>query len=58
MTSSRFDYLPNLATIPAPVPPERDKGIVDVNEDTVADRDVVERARKHIASLHGKGGDA
>jgi len=57
MSASRLDYLPNLATIPAPVPPERDKGIVDVNEDTIADRDVVERAREHIASLRA-GGDA
>lgn len=58
MSPSRFDHLPNLATIPAPVPPERDKGIVDVTEDTIADRDVVEQARKHIASLHGEGGAA
>ena len=57
MSPSRFDYLPNLATIPAPVPPERDKGIVDVNENTIADRDVVEQARKHIASLRA-GGEA
>lgn len=51
MSPSRFDHLPNLATIPAPVPPERNKGIVDVNEDTIADRDVVERAREYTRGL-------
>lgn len=55
MSPSRLDYLPNLATIPAPVPPERDPGVVDVNESTIADRDVVERAREHIALLREGG---
>lgn len=57
MSPSRLDYLPNLVTIPAPVPPERDKGIVDVNENTIADRDVVAKAREHIASLREGGAE-
>lgn len=44
-----------LATQPPAPTPENDRGLVDVTEQTIADRDVVANARKHIASLHDEG---
>lgn len=37
-----------LVTIPADLPPERDPGVIDVNEDTLADRATVSDIREAL----------
>lgn len=45
------DFPELFATIPAPLPLEQQRGIIDVTAETIADRDVVAKVRQELAAM-------